>query len=127
MKVERSCAFLLSDRFYSTDLLIHFVRKFRKSHSQLILVFSANKIKIVEFTQESLFMRRKPCAEIESEFDVWIWKVYSLCISSYRWAFDCVKTAVKFENWKIVVICIPLILAHLIIIYIVSTNVLPNF
>ena len=36
----------------------------------LILVFNANKIKIAEFTQESMFMQRKPCAEIESEFDV---------------------------------------------------------
>ena len=36
----------------------------------MILVFNANKIKIVEFTQESVFMIRKTCAEIESEFDV---------------------------------------------------------
>ena len=39
-----------------------------------------------------MFMRRKPCAEIESEFDVLIWKVHSLSIPSNRWAFDCVKT-----------------------------------
>ena len=51
-------------------------------------------------------MRRKSCAEIESEFNVWIWKVHSLSIPSDRWAFDCVKTAVKFKNLKIV-ICIP--------------------
>ena len=71
MKDECSCAFLSSDRLHPTDLLIlYFVRKFWKSHSWLILVFNANKIKIVEFTQESVFMRRKPCAEIESEFDV---------------------------------------------------------
>ena len=30
-------------------------------------IFNVNKIKIVEFTQESVFMRRKSCAEIESE------------------------------------------------------------
>ena len=73
-------------------------------------------MKIVKFIQESLFMCRAPYAEIESEFDVWIWKVHSLSIPSDRWAFDCVKTAVKFKNLKIVVICIPLLLAHLIII-----------
>ena len=28
----------------------------------MILVFNANKIKIVEFTQESVFVLRKPCA-----------------------------------------------------------------
>ena len=28
------------------------------------LVFNVNKIKIVEFTQESIFARRKPCSEI---------------------------------------------------------------
>ena len=70
MKVQCSCAFLLSDRFLPTDLLTYFVRKFLKSHLKLILVFTANKIKIVEFTQESVFMRRKPYAEIESKFDV---------------------------------------------------------
>ena len=51
-------------------------------------------------------MRRKPWAEIDSEFDVWIWKVHYLSISSDRWAFDCVETEVKFKNLKIVVICI---------------------
>ena len=30
----------------------------------MILVFDANKIKIAEFTQEFMFMRRKPGAEI---------------------------------------------------------------
>ena len=70
MKVECSCASLPSDRFHPTELRTYFVRKFRKSHSELILVFNDNKIKIVEFTQESVFIRRKPCAEIESEFDV---------------------------------------------------------
>ena len=30
----------------------------------------ADKINIVEYTQESVLMRRKPCAEIEREFDV---------------------------------------------------------
>ena len=70
MKVECSCVFLPSERFHPTDLLTYFIRKFWKSHSQLILVFDAKKIKIVEFTQESVFMRKKPCAEIENEFDV---------------------------------------------------------
>ena len=51
-------------------------------------------------------MRRKPWAEIDSEFDVWIWKVHYLSISSDRWAFDCVETEVRFKNLKIVVICI---------------------
>ena len=46
-------------------------------------------MKIVEFIQE--FMPRKSCADIESEFDVWIWKMHSLSIPSDRWAFDCVK------------------------------------
>ena len=27
-------------------------------------------------------MRRKPCTEIENEFDVWIWKVHSLSVPS---------------------------------------------
>ena len=79
------------------------------------MVVNANKIKIVEFTQESAFMRGKRCAEIESELDVWIWKVYSVSIPSDRWAFDFVKTAVKFKNLQIVVISIPLLLAHLVI------------
>ena len=116
MKVECSCPFLPSDRFHPTELITNFIRKFWKSHSYLILVFNANKIKIVEFTQESVFMHRKPCAETESEFDVYIWKVHSLSIPSDRWAFDSVKTALKFKNLKIVVICIPLLMAHLIII-----------
>ena len=51
-------------------------------------------------------MHRKPWAEIDSEFDVWIWKVHYLSISSDRWAFDCVETEVRFKNLKIVVICI---------------------
>ena len=41
-----------------------------KEPFKLILVFKGNKIKIVEFTQEYVFMRRKPCAERENEFDV---------------------------------------------------------
>ena len=32
----------------------------------MILVFNANKIEIIEFTQESVLILRKPCAEIES-------------------------------------------------------------
>ena len=104
MKVESLCAFLPSDRFHPTDLRRYFVRKFWKSHSWLILVFNANKIKIVEFIQESMFMRRKPCAEIENKFDVRILKVHSLSIPYDRWAFDCVKTAVKSKNLEIVVI-----------------------
>ena len=61
-------------------------------------------------------MHRKPCAEIESEFDVWTWKVHSLSIPSDRWAFDYVKTEVKIKNLKIVVISIPLLQVRLIII-----------
>ena len=70
MKVESSCAFLPSNRFHPTSLLTCFISKFRKIYSLQTLVFNANKIKIVEFTQESVFMRRKPCAEIENEFDI---------------------------------------------------------
>ena len=36
----------------------------------MILVFNANKIKIVEFTQKSVFIHRKPCDEVENEFDI---------------------------------------------------------
>ena len=36
----------------------------------MILVFNANKSKIVAFTQESVFVGRKPCAEIENEFEI---------------------------------------------------------
>ena len=42
----------------------------KKNHSWLILEFNANEIIIVEFIQESVFVRLKPFAEIESEFDV---------------------------------------------------------
>ena len=31
-------------------------------------LFKANKIKILEFIQEYVFMQRKPCVEIENEF-----------------------------------------------------------
>ena len=31
----------------------------------MILVFKANKIKTIEFTQEFVLMRRKPCANIK--------------------------------------------------------------
>ena len=73
-------------------------------------------------------MHRKPCGEIESEFDVWIWKVHSLSIPSDRWAFERVKTAVKFKNLKIVVICEkPLLLAYLITIEKVSAIIFTNF
>ena len=68
MKVECSCVFIPSNRFHATDLLTYFVYKFWKSHSKLILLFKANKIKIVEFIQEYVFMQRKPCAEIENKF-----------------------------------------------------------
>ena len=93
----------------------------------LILVFNANEIKIAEFIQESVFVRRNPCAEIESEFDIWIWKAHSLSIPFNRWVFECVKTALKCKNLKVVMICIPLFLAHLIIIYKASANVFTNF
>ena len=33
-------------------------------------IADSNKIEIVEFTQESVFMGRKPCGELESEFGV---------------------------------------------------------
>ena len=69
MKVECLCGFLPSDRFYPTKLHISFANSKKDIH-QLILVFYANKIKIGEFTQESVFMRRKPCAKGESKFDV---------------------------------------------------------
>ena len=61
-------------------------------------------------------MRRKLCAEMVNEFDVWLWKAHSRSISSDRWNFDCVKAAVKLKNLKIIVICKPLHLAHLIVI-----------
>ena len=62
MKAECLCAFLPSDRFHLTDLLTYSLRKLWKSHSWLILIFNANKIKIVKFTKESVFMSRKDCA-----------------------------------------------------------------
>ena len=59
MKVECSCAFLPSDRFYPGDLHISFADSER-----------ANKIKTVEFRKlEPVFICRKPYAEIESEFE----------------------------------------------------------
>ena len=61
--------FRLTDSIRQTYLHISYVNS-EKSYSPLVLVFNTNEIKIVEFTQESLFMRRKPCAAIESEFDV---------------------------------------------------------
>ena len=69
--------FRLTDSIRQTYLHISYVNS-EKSYSPLVLVFNANEIKIVEFIQESVFMHRKPCAAIESEFDVWIWKLYSL-------------------------------------------------
>ena len=113
MKISDHMCISTVHRFHPINLLTYFVRKFWKSYSKLILVFKANKIKIVEFTQESVFVLRKLCAEIEREFDVWIWKVHSVSIPSNRRAFDCVKTAVKFKNLKIIVICIPLLFAHI--------------
>ena len=44
----------------------------------------------------------------ENEFDIWFWKMLFLSILSDRWTFDCVKTAVKLKNLKIVMICMPL-------------------
>ena len=82
---------------------------------------------MVEFIQESVFVRLKPVAEMESEFDVWFWKMYSLSIPSDRWIFDRVKTALKLKNVKIVVICIPLPSVYLIIIQKLSTSVFFNF
>ena len=69
--------FRLTDSIRQTYLHISYVNS-EKSYSPLVLVFNANEIKIVEFIQESVFMHRKPCAAIESEFDVLIWKLYSL-------------------------------------------------
>ena len=66
MKVESLCAFLPSDRLTS---ILH-SQILKKTYSQLILEFNANEITIVEFIQESVFVRLKPFAEIESEFDV---------------------------------------------------------
>ena len=40
---------------------------------------------------------------------------FSLSIPSDKWNFDRVKTALKLNNLKIVVICIPQSLAHVII------------
>ena len=72
-------------------------------------------------------MRKKPCAEIECEFDVWIWKVNSLFIPSDIWAFDRVKTAVKSKTWKSSWFYILLFLIHLVIMWKVSANVFTNF
>ena len=56
---------------------VHFFRptdSIRQSFLHTYISFAnserVTKVKVVEFTQESLFMRRKLCAEIESEFDV---------------------------------------------------------
>ena len=57
-------------------------------------------MKIVEFNQEFVFMPRKSCAEIESEFDVWIWKVHSRSIPPDRWAFDCKNCSKIEKTWK---------------------------
>ena len=43
---------------------------FRSQILKVQFIADSNKIEIVEFTQESVFMGRKPCAELESEFDV---------------------------------------------------------
>ena len=43
-------------------------------------------------------MPRKPCAEIESEFDVYIWKVHSLSIPSDSWAFWLCKNCSKIQE-----------------------------
>ena len=59
--------FCPTDSIRQTYLHISFPNSERAIH---ILVFDANKIEMVEFTQESVFMGRKPCAELESEFDV---------------------------------------------------------
>ena len=78
-----------------------------------ILAFNSNKIKIVDFTQEFVFVRKNLVLGIENEFNVWFWKMHFLSILYDRWTFDCVRTAVKLKNLKIVVIFIPLPLAHL--------------
>ena len=80
-----------------------------------MLVFNINKIRTVEFIRETVFAPRKSCAETESEFGVRFWEVYSLSIPSDRWIFDYVKTTVKHKSLKIILICIPLPLAHWII------------
>ena len=88
-----------SRRLHQDECLLgNFVCKF------WIAIHSWFRFKRVEFTQQSMFVRKKPCAEIESKFDVWFWKVYSLSIPSYRWTFDCAKTAVKLKSLKIVVV-----------------------
>ena len=55
-----------TDSVRQTYLHILFANYERAIHSW-ILVFNANEVKI---TQEFVFMRKKPCAEMESEFDV---------------------------------------------------------
>ena len=81
MKVECSCAFLPSEIFHPTELLTYFVRKLK-----------VNKIKIVEFTEESVFMHWKPCAEIQSVFSV-----YSIRQISFWLCINCSKIQ-EFEN-----------------------------
>lgn len=63
----------------------------------LILVFDSDKIKIVKFIQDSVFVRRKPGAEIERVLDICFWKMYSLFISSNIWLC---KTFSK-RTWKL--------------------------
>ena len=83
------------------SILAYFIPNFWKYHSYLVLVINANKIKIAEFIQKSMFVRGSPCAKIGCLKCTWcliMENVYFIC-SIQHGIFDCAKTVVKrLEN-----------------------------